>query len=106
MFERVVKGSLRELQVLVGHLNLVCRVIALGQAFLRYPCDAMAVIRLPHHRLRVSHEMRDDIHTWLDFLENLNAVSLWRSERLLEAELEVHSDAAGGSGFWVYFRGH
>lgn len=34
------KVLLHELQVLVGYLNLACKVVAPGQAFLKRLCDA------------------------------------------------------------------
>lgn len=57
----------------------------------------------PYHRVRVSAEIQEDSRMWQQFLENFNGVSFWRDERLLEAELQVHSDAAGGLGFGLYF---
>ncbi|XP_054843036.1 uncharacterized protein LOC129334764 isoform X1 [Eublepharis macularius] len=100
------KASLIELQQLVGHLNFACKAIAPGRAFLRRLCDAMAPLRAPHHRLRVTSGMRDDLDVWSEFVEGFNGVTLWREELLLEAELQVTSDASGSTGFGVYFRRH
>lgn len=97
--------SLRELQVQVGHFNFACRVVAPGHAFLHCLCDAMGCLELPHQRVRVSGFMRNDMCTWLEFLLSFNGTSFWRSECVLEAKLQVHLDAAGGSGFGVYFHG-
>ncbi|KAJ7314031.1 hypothetical protein JRQ81_005924 [Phrynocephalus forsythii] len=43
------KVTLKELQVLVGHLNFACRVIAPSLVFLRRFCNAMVKLRKPHH---------------------------------------------------------
>lgn len=100
------KLTLRELQVIVGHLNFACRVIAPGRAFLRCLCDAMAGLFSPHHRIRVNASMREDMVMWQQFLDDFNGTSFWRDSQLLRADFQVHSDAAGGHGFGLYFRGH
>ncbi|XP_053164753.1 uncharacterized protein LOC128350441 isoform X1 [Hemicordylus capensis] len=99
------KVSLKELQVVVGHLNFACRVVVPGRAFLRRLCDLMSGLRAPHHRVRLTEGVKADLAVWGTFLEQFNGVSFWRAEQLVEAELQVHSDAAGGAGFGVYFRG-
>lgn len=99
------KLTLKQLQVLVGHLNFACRVVAPGRAFLRRLCDAMSGLTAPYHRVRVSAEMRKDITMWSTFLWEFNGTSFWREVQRLRADLQVHSDAAGGHGFGLYFRG-
>lgn len=37
---------------------------------------------------------------------NFNGVTFWREELRLEAELQVHSDAAGSLGLGIFFRSH
>ncbi|XP_053143522.1 uncharacterized protein LOC128341261 [Hemicordylus capensis] len=102
---RARKASLRELQVVTGHLNFACRVVAPGRAFLRRICDLTMGLRAPHHRVRVTEGVRADLSLWESFLAGYNGVTFWRQEQLLEADLQVHSDAAGGAGFGLYFRG-
>ncbi|XP_053140582.1 uncharacterized protein LOC128340004 [Hemicordylus capensis] len=99
------KVTLRKLQLLVGHLNFACRVVAPGRPFLRRLCDAMVGCNRPHFLIRVSTAMREDMGLWLRFLESFNGVSFWRSSQLLEADFQVQSDAAGGLGFGLYLRG-
>lgn len=96
------KLTLLELQVLVRHLNFACRVIAPGRAFLCRFCDSMTGALRPHHKVRVSAEMREDMRTWQQFLEDFNGVSFWREEKLFEAELQVHLN--GPAGRWMRVR--
>ncbi|XP_053098810.1 uncharacterized protein LOC128322103 isoform X1 [Hemicordylus capensis] len=102
---RARKVSLRELQVVLGHLNFACKVVAPGRAFLRRLCDLTVGVRAPHHRVRITEGVRADLALWEAFLTDFNGVAFWRQDRLLETDLQVHSDAAGGIGFGVYFRG-
>lgn len=100
------KLTLRELQVLVSHLNFACRVIAPSRAFLRHLYDAMVGLGSPRHQVCVTKDMWEDMDVWLTFLQEFNGISFWRELKLVEADLQVHSDAAGGAGFGLYFRGH
>lgn len=50
--------------------------------------------------------MRADMDVWLQFLKDFNGIFFWRTELLLEDDLQVFSDAAGSHGFGVYFHGH
>ncbi|XP_053112584.1 uncharacterized protein LOC128327611 isoform X5 [Hemicordylus capensis] len=102
---RARKVSLRELQVVLGHLNFACKVVAPGRAFLRRLCDLTVGVRAPHHRVRITEGVRADLALWEAFLTDFNGVAFWRQDRLLETDLQVHSDAAGGIGFGVCFRG-
>lgn len=99
------KVTLLALQQIAGHLNFACKV-APGRPFVRRFCDAMAGLKAPHHKTRVTVGMREDLLMWREFLGTFNGVSFWRDDLLLEAELQVMSDAAGSSGFGVYFRKH
>jgi hypothetical protein len=51
--------------------------------------DATCNIRKPHHRIRVSKSMREDIKVWLTFLSEYNGVTVitdiaWASNETLE----------------------
>lgn len=69
-------------------------------------CDVMSGLQCPHHRIKVSGSMRENMCLWLQFLKGYNGVSLRRSVQLVEADLQVCLDAAGGYGLGSYFRGH
>ncbi|XP_061488169.1 uncharacterized protein LOC133387438 [Rhineura floridana] len=97
------KVTLATLQQLAGHMNFACRVVSPGRAFLQRVYDAMAGLSHPHHHTRVTAALREDLTVWSTFLREFNGVSLWRRDRLLEAELQVCSDASGSCGFGVIF---
>jgi hypothetical protein len=78
-----------QLQSLIGLLNFVCQVVLPGRAFCRRLIDATCNIRKPHHRIRVSKSMREDIKVWLTFLSEYNGVTVitdnaWASNETLE----------------------
>lgn len=69
-----------KLQVIVGHFNFACRVVAPGRAFLRHLCDVMVGLRSPLYKVKVM--------VWIQFLNYFNGVSLWWEIQLVEAELQ------------------
>lgn len=108
-FIRQNKVTLRELQSLIGSLNFACQVIAPGRAFCRRLIDATTRVSKPHHRIRVTKEMREDLKLWTVFLSEYNGVTVmldysWSSSDILQ----LFTDSAGGlhRGFGAYFQGH
>ena len=59
------KITLRNLQSLIGTLNFACQVIVPGRAFCRRLIDATCHLRKPHHKTRITKDMKDDIRIWL-----------------------------------------
>lgn len=105
MMRARAKCTLKELQSLVGHLNFACRVVTPGRAFCARLARALAGANAPHHRIRVTKGMKEDLKVWLEFLANYNGVSVWQRPLVLEGSMQIHSDAAGTCGFGVYFNG-
>lgn len=100
------KLTLRDLQRLIGHLNFACQVVVPGWAFLHHLCELTKGLKRLWHFQRITAQVRQDLVTCASFLGQFNGVSFWNEERLLEAKLQINSDAARGLGLGVYFRGH
>ena len=108
LFVQSKKVTLRQLQSLIGLLNFACQVVSPGRAFCRRLIDATCNIRKPHHRIRVSKSMREDIKVWLTFLSEYNGVTVITDNAWASNEtLELFTDSAGGQnrGFGIYFQG-
>lgn len=56
------KVKVREIQVLLGHLNFVCRVVRAGRTFCRRLGLALLGLLLPHHHVRLSAGDKEDLH--------------------------------------------
>lgn len=56
------KVTLKHLQQLVGLLNFCAKAISSVRAFNRRFCDAMCGVKKQSHHIRVSVEMKEDIH--------------------------------------------
>lgn len=66
----------------------------------------MLGLRLSNYHTRVIQGMKENLQVWNTFLRFFNGVSFWREDMQLKAKLRVHSDAADGSGFGVFFHWH
>jgi hypothetical protein len=108
LFVQSKKVTLRQLQSLIGLLNFACQVVSPGRAFCRRLIDATCNIRKPHHKIRVTKSMREDIKVWLNFLSEYNGVTVITDNAWASNEtLELFTDSAGGQnrGFGIYFQG-
>lgn len=54
------KVTLKELQMLLWHLNLTCRVVIFGHAFCNCLYAATSGVWRPHHFIRVTREIKED----------------------------------------------
>ena len=65
------KTMVKAIQQLCGFLNFLCRCIIPGRAFTQrlYSLTAGKTL-LAHHHIRVNNETREDLHMWLNFIEN------------------------------------
>lgn len=110
----MTKITLRDLQSLCGSLNFCARAIPSARAFNRRFFDAMSGITNLNHFIRVSVGMKQDIETWLEFLEKFNGTCAFGEiEWFTNSQLNLFTDSAGNhelgcgiylSGSWSYFQ--
>lgn len=70
MVQNAEKVKLKSLQSFIGILYFECKTVAPGRAFCRRLIDAIIGIKKPHHFIRFSSGMLDDLVIWQQFLEN------------------------------------
>lgn len=105
------KVTLREIQSLVGLLNFTCSVVP-GRPFLRRLIDLTVGIKRKRHRIRITSQVRADLHTWKQFLSTFNGRSFFINESFLTSpSLNLYTDSAGSLGYagiygsrWFYGR--
>ena len=102
------KITLKELQSLCGSLAFCSKALPAGRAFSRRIYLATSQAKKPHHYVKISTGMRQDLSVWKLFLENFNGISYmldtdWRWNCILN----LYTDSAGGSelGCGAYFQG-
>lgn len=101
------KATLKEFQALAGLLNFCLRAIPPAIAFTRRIYDAMQGVVKPHHFIRVSVAVKDDIRVWLTFLDLFNGCYYFpRGED--DEHLQLFTDSAGNLdlGCGAFFRNH
>ena len=100
--------TLKELQSLLGSLNFMCRAIMPGRPFCRRLINATCGVKLPHHHIKITKGMRQDLSIWLRFFKDFNGISVF-NDKFWSTNAEVclftDSSAAKGNGFGVYFQG-
>ena len=66
------KCTLRDMPVLMGHLNFACKVVRPGRAFCTHLAKATVAATAPQHHIRVTRAIKADLEVWSDFLEHYN----------------------------------
>ena len=74
------KITLRDLQSLIGSLNCACSVVIPGRVFLRRMINLTIGKRHPHHFIRVTKEVKQDLHIWEMFFHSFNGKSFFLEE--------------------------
>ena len=98
------KVRLRKLQSLLGLLNFTLSVVLPGRAFLRRMYDLTIKITKPHHYIKITNDVREDLRMWLSFLKHFNGKSFFHTSALLSScKLQLHTDASGSVGYGAIF---
>jgi hypothetical protein len=98
------KVTLREIQSLTGLLNFACSIIVPGRAFLRRLIDLTIGMISPHHFIRLTNSVKDDLRVWLSFLSEYNCKSFFLADNWSNShKLSLYTDAAGSVGFGAIF---
>lgn len=104
----IKKVTLKQLQSILGKLNFFTRAIRPGRAFVRRLYDATIGVVKPHHYIRVTQSMREDIFMWCRFLEGFNGkVYFLEEEWHSDQTLNLFTDSSGSVelGCGAYFNG-
>ena len=96
--------SLRQLQFAIGLLNVACRVISPGRAFLCRLINLTIGISKPSNHVRLNSEAHADLATWHYFLSSYNGVTLLIGSKWISSEsIKLYTDAASTEGFATVF---
>ena len=106
------KCTLKELQSVIGKLQWACGVIIPGRVFLRRLINATCHLKFPYQSIKISDEMKDDIHLWFEFFQGYNGKSMFLPEaRIFSNDINFFTDASkpscggfyGTSWFFIEF---
>ena len=96
------KVTRTQLESLVGKLSFASLVVP-ARAFLRRLIDLLCTAKHPHHRIRITREVRKDLQTWLSFLSSYNGRTYFRMLGTVDSPvLHMYSDASK-QGFGATF---
>ena len=97
--------SLRKLQSLAGKLNWASSVVRGGRIYLRRILDVMKPLKMGHHKLKISDEMKKDLNWWSMFLRSFNGVKVLRYASVSHFVYVDACDTGGAcfyNGDWQY----
>ena len=99
------KGHFKRVATLCGTLNFACQVVVPGRAFLRRMFDLCKGLRKPHHRIKLSRAVKEDLKVWKEFLVNFNGKCFFLEDRFISADLlQLYTDASGSMGYGAVFQ--
>ena len=106
--------KLKEMQSLVGSLNFFGKAVPNARAFNRRFYDATCGITKPHHHIKLTNEIKEDMKMWLEFLENFNGVRILHEQEWLANDvIDMYTDSSGNpnlgcggycDGRWFYWQ--
>ena len=102
------KITLKELQSLTGSLAFCAKAMPSARAFIRRMYASMSQAKRPHHRIRLTKGIKEDLVMWQTFLTKFNGISyMLDSDWTSSSQLQLQTDSAGGSclGCGAYFQG-
>ena len=91
------KVTLKQLQSLCGSLALCTRALPTGRAFSMCLYLATTKAKKPHHLIRVTKEMYEDLLMWKYFVEQFNGYSFILDDWISNCDLELYTDSTGGA---------
>ena len=98
------KVSLKELQSLIGVLSFACYVIIPGRAFLRRLIDLTRGIQRPHHKIRLTTQVKLDLSMWIQFFISFNGRTFFINESFKSGQfLQLYTDASGSIGYGAVY---
>ena len=72
------KVTLRELKSIIGKLQFATTVVKPGRPFLRRLYDLTMQATKPHHYIRLTKSVKQDLNTWFHFLQHYNGITMIR----------------------------
>ena len=100
------KCTLHQLQQLLGHLNFACKAIIPGRPFLTSLYAATKKVKKPHHKVRLTQMVKEDLWIWKTFLNEFNGRSFFLDPCAdSDPSLQLYTDASSTIGYGACF-GH
>ena len=94
------KIQLKPLQSIIGTLNFACGAVVPGRPFLRILINLAIGVTRPCYYVRITHEVREDLKTWLIFLQAFNGKSLMFPQYWLQSpSIDLYTDTSRTLGY-------
>ena len=99
--------TLKHLQSLLGHLNLLTRALSGARTFLECFVTLTRGITHKSQKIELCTGSKKNLEMWVTFLQSFNGSRMILANELLSSEvIELYTDAAKSIGFGAYYSGH
>jgi hypothetical protein len=95
------KASKRELQSLAGYMNHLAKVVRGARTFTRRILDRATALRSPHHKCRITMDLKDDLIWWKQWATFFNGQCAIY-DHASDFPLHIYCDASLTCGYSAY----
>ena len=100
-------ATLKQVQSVTGMLNFACAVIEPARAFSRRLYDITIGVTQPHHHIKITRSVREDLYVWRTFLLSYNRKSFFLDFKFLSQDLlRFYTDSSSTIGYGGVFGTH
>ena len=100
-------ATLKQVQSVTGMLNFACAVVEPARAFSRRLYDITIGITQPHHHIKITKSVREDLYVWRTFLLSYNRKCFFLDHNFLSQDLlRFYTDSSSTIGFGGVFGTH
>ena len=92
---------------MTGSLAFCAKAMPSARAFIRRIVASMSPAKRPHHKIRLTKGIKEDLVMWQTFLTKFNGISYRLDSDWTSSQLQLQTDSADGSclGCGAYFQG-
>ena len=88
----------KAMESLIGKLSFAASVVP-ARAFLRRLINTIYTVQKPYHYIQITKGMRQDLITWVQFLNNYNGITYFRALNVADSQVINMSSDASKLGF-------
>ena len=92
----------KTLESIIGKLSFAASVVP-ARPFLRRMIDLLSLVSKPFHSIRLTREITEDIHIWLQFLDRYNGITYFRALKITQSNVIHMASDASKLGFGAVF---
>ena len=95
----------RQMLSLLGHLSYASKVVVGGRTYVACLIELAHSVTNLHDHIRLTRDVKDDLHMWLVLLDTWSGVSVFHDEDTVTSnDLTLYTDSSSSVGFGAYYK--